>query len=737
MSNVLKVTDGPAQVAHDAVDVPTVCVLCSHTCSLRVDVKDNAIVAVRGDETNPNTRGYTCNKARAIPNYVRHAQRVEHPLKRKPDGSFERIGWDQAIGEIALKLKRIHQENAPRSIALVGIGGQGNHMAGFGSLPFMFSLNSPMFFNALGQEKTQHALVWRRLYRATPDVYLQAEEELSDYMLLLGTNPVISNRGRNATEVFKQLEANPQRKLVVVDPRVSETARRADRHIRVKPGCDVYLLMGLVAIILREQLHDDAFVKRYVKDFDKLATSFQDIDPAIMAERAGIPVDDLLITAREFAQSPSACIYFDLGVEHIPHSTLVSYLINVLLLITGNAGIEKGNIFIQQFGPKLMFIEKQVRALVSGIEAIPMFLPTGILPPSVIPEEITTTHPDRIRALFVDGANPLLSYADTKAFREAFAKLELLVVIEPAMTETAMIADYVLPTPSILHKLARTARHPIGAPVFIAMTAVLAALRGGGIYPIAGRITNWMYETLGATLPAPPLSLLWLMSHGYALTRRAELNAAVPEARSLKNPFAAGELVFNKLLAHPEGVLLGQSPSLGNFARHCHHQDGKAHIFQSDWIADIRILVNKPPKQNADYPFILNGGLRTGWTANTIVRDPAWRKGKGPHCPIILNPEDAIGLGIREGDLVRLESKRGAVEGPAKLEPGTARGHLSIPNGFGMRFPDPVTGELMQVGILINELQDIQDRDPYTGCPHTKAIACRVMRVDPAQAQAA
>jgi anaerobic selenocysteine-containing dehydrogenase len=520
-----------------------------------------------------------------------------------------------------------------------------------------------------------------------------------------------------------------------------------------------------------------------------LATSFQDIDPAIMAERAGIPVDDLLITAREFAQSPSACIYFDLGVEHIPHSTLVSYLINVLLLITGNAGIEKGNIFIQQFGPKLMFIEKQVRALVSGIEAIPMFLPTGILPPSVIPEEITTTHPDRIRALFVDGANPLLSYADTKAFREAFAKLELLVVIEPAMTETAMIADYVLPTPvgyekwefatfphmdispqlrppvvqgpdealpepeiyfrlsramglmskapSILHKLARTARHPIGAPVFIAMTAVLAALRGGGIYPIAGRITNWMYETLGATLPAPPLSLLWLMSHGYALTRRAELNAAVPEARSLKNPFAAGELVFNKLLAHPEGVLLGQSPSLGNFARHCHHQDGKAHIFQSDWIADIRILVNKPPKQNADYPFILNGGLRTGWTANTIVRDPAWRKGKGPHCPIILNPEDAIGLGIREGDLVRLESKRGAVEGPAKLEPGTARGHLSIPNGFGMRFPDPVTGELMQVGILINELQDIQDRDPYTGCPHTKAIACRVMRVDPAQAQAA
>ena len=789
MSSIPKITTGAAKVARDAVDVPTVCVLCTHNCSLRVDVKDNTIVAVRGDEANPNTRGYTCNKARAIPNYVQHAQRLEHPLKRKPDGTFERISWDRAITEIAAKLNGIRQAHAPRSIALVGIGGQGNHMAGFGSLPFMFSLNSPMFFNALGQEKTQHALVWRRLFRATPDVYLHADENTSDYMLLMGTNPLISNRGLNATEVFKELAANPARKLVVVDPRVSDTAKRADRHIQIKPACDVYLLMGMVSIILREKLHDEAYVTQRVKDFAKLSAALSDIDPRVMAERAGVSFADVAATAREFAQAPSACIYFDLGVEQNRHSTLISYLINVMLLITGNAGVEKGNVFIQQFSPQMMYIQKQVKAFVSGIEAIPMFLPVGILPPSVIPEEITTDHPDRIRAVFVDGSNPLVSYADTRAFREAFEKLELLVVIEPAMSETAMVADYVLPTPvgyekwdyatfphmeitpqlrppvvqgpaealpepeiyfrlsramglvpkapGILHKLARTARHPIGAPVFIAATAVLAALRGGGLMPIAGRITNWMYETLGAKLPAPALSLMWLISHGYALTRRTELNAAVPEARKLWNPFAAGELVFNKLLAHPEGVLLGQSPTEGNFERHCHHKDGKAHIFQADWLADIRDLANKPPLPNTDYPFVLNGGLRTGWTANTIVRDPAWRKGKGPHCPIILNPSDAAALGIRDGDLVKLESRRGSVEGPAKLEAATAPGHLCIPNGFGMRFPDPVTGELKQVGIRVNELQDIQDRDPYTGCPHTKAIPCRVMRIESDQAQAA
>lgn len=786
MPPISKLVTGPANPPPNADDVATLCVLCSHNCGLRVDVKDNTIVAIRGDETNPNTAGYTCNKARAIPHYVQHAQRVEHPLKRKADGGFERISWDQAISEIADKLNRIRRQHAPRSIALTGIGGQGNHMGGFGSLPFMFSLNSPMFFNALGQEKTQHALVWRRLYKATPDVYLHADEEHADYMLLLGSNPLISNRGRNATEVFKQLAANPNRQLVVVDPRVSETARRADRHLRVKPGCDVYLLMGLAAIIAQEQLQDTRYIQERVKGYDQLATTLRAIDPALMAERAGVPLDDLKATAREFAQAPSACIYFDLGIEQIPHSTIVSYLINVLLLITGNAGVAKGNLFIQQFGPTTPYVHKQAKALVSDIEAIPLLLPVGIFPPNIIPEEITSNHPDRIRALVVDGANPLVSYPDTQAFRAALAQLELLVVIEPAMTETARMAHYVLPAPvgyekwefctfphmhttpqlrppvvqgpaqalpepeiyhrlsramglvpaapRLLHRLARRARHPIGAPLYIAALSALAALRGGGLYPIAGRIASWLYETLGPTLPGPQTALLWLISHGYALTRRQELNRALPEARAIRNPFKAGELVFRKLLDNPQGVLLGQALADDNFKQHCHHADGKAHIYQADWAKDILQLQAQTPQVNTDYPLILNGGLRTGWNANTIIRDPAWQKGKGPHCPILIHPQDAAQWGVNQGDLVRLESKRGAVEGPVRLEPNTMPGHLHIPNGFGMSFPDPVTGELRQNGILINELMDIHDRDPYTGCPYTKTIACRLIKLAERQA---
>ena len=129
-------------LATDAENLATVCVLCSHNCGLRVDVADGRIVAVRADESSPISKGYICNKGFSIPHYVRHAQRVEHPLKRRADGSFERIGWEQAIAEIAAKLSAIRAAHSPRAIGLIGIGGQGNHMDAPYGLTFLTALGS-------------------------------------------------------------------------------------------------------------------------------------------------------------------------------------------------------------------------------------------------------------------------------------------------------------------------------------------------------------------------------------------------------------------------------------------------------------------------------------------------------------------------------------------------------------------------------------------------------------------
>lgn len=769
-----------------AINVPTMCPLCSHTCGLRVDVKDNQIVAVRGDETAPNTQGYTCNKAQAINLFAHHAQRVQHPMKRQADGSFQRISWDQAIAEIAAKLNGIRSKHPSRSIALTGIGGQGSHIAGFGSLPFMFAIKSPTMYTALAQEKTQHPMVWRHMFGVRSNVYMYSDEEHADYIISMGANPLISNRGRNATEVFRRLATDPQRKLVVIDPRVSEVAKRADRHIAIQPGRDVYFLMGMAAVIVQEQLHNKAFVSQYVKDYAAFAEPFRHIDAKQMADWCGVSQDDLLATAREFAASQRGTINYDTGLEHSFQSTLTSYLIHSLLVITGHVCKPEGggSAFLEQFGFRVPDMVKPAKTLVSGVEAVQCLLPIGVFPPNTMPEDIETSHPARIRALIVDGANPLVSYADSNAFRGAFKKLELLVVIEPSMTETARVADYVLPArpsfekwnysmfpheevtpqlvppilkpqgealpeveiyqrlaramglvpkvPKLVSWLSRYAVHPrwhgVGAPLYMAAVGMSAAVRGGGILAIAGRIVHTMYDSLGQHLPAPDATMVWLLCLNQALFRKKVLHVAMPETRGMHNPFKLSHYLFKKMLAHPEGVLVGPIEAMraSNLTDNLLHPDRKIHLPHRQWLQHISQLAKEAPRTDADYPLMLNGGMRTGWNANTILRDPSWRKGKGPHCPIIISPADAARLSLKNGDMVRLETRRGHVDGPVRIDQGTMTGHLHIPNGFGLEYPDPQTGELVRHGIRINELTDIAERDPYTAIPYLKRTACRL-----------
>ena len=165
----------------DGTNLPTVCVLCSHNCGIRVDVKDNRIVAVRGDETNPISKGYLCNKAFSIQHYVEHGDRVPYPMRRRPDGTFEEIDWDTAITEIAAKLDAVRRTHSPRSIALVGIGGQGNHMDAPYGLGFLRGLGSKRWFNAFAQEKTQHFLIDQWMFDAPPSVFFHPDVEHTNF----------------------------------------------------------------------------------------------------------------------------------------------------------------------------------------------------------------------------------------------------------------------------------------------------------------------------------------------------------------------------------------------------------------------------------------------------------------------------------------------------------------------------------------------------------------------------
>src|SRR5262245_26644825 len=231
-------------------------------------------------------------------------------MRRQADGTFEQIDWDTAIREIAAKLVDVRDRHSPRSIALVGIGGQGNHMDAPYAMAFLRGTGSRRWFNAFAQEKTQHNLLDQWMFDASPATFLHADAEHARFLLVLGTNPKISNRGHNATDTFKMLADDRTRTVVVADPRETETTRTASRHLRVRPGTDVYLLLAMAAVIVREGLEDRAFVAEGTLGLDALRAELAAVDIAVMAARCGLDVDAILETARGFARAESAAIFF-------------------------------------------------------------------------------------------------------------------------------------------------------------------------------------------------------------------------------------------------------------------------------------------------------------------------------------------------------------------------------------------------------------------------------------------
>jgi anaerobic selenocysteine-containing dehydrogenase len=768
----------------NATDLHTVCVLCSHNCGLLVDVADGRITDVRADPSSPITEGYVCNKGFSIGHYVHHAQRLEHPLRRRPDGTFERVSWEDAVGEIASRLSTIRETHGGRAIGFVGFGGQGNHLGVFYGLSFMRAVGSQRWFNAYAQEKTQHHLIDFWMFDAPPTCFFYPDEEHTKYLLTLGSNPKISNRGHNATDTYKKLHADPTRRLTIADPRITETTRQADRHLRVRPGTDVYLLLGIAATIVQKGLVDEAFVRDRTIGFDGLRPILAEVDVTEMARRCGIPLPELVATATEFATAETAAIAYDLAVEQTWFSTLISYLIRVIVVITGNAGRIGGQIFLESVAPPNRDAERFAepeRALASGIPGIRALGNWFMFSPNLVPEEIMVDHPERIRALMIDSTNPFLSFADTAAWRAARAKLDLMVVIEVAMTETAREADFVLPAPvgyekweiaafpkaypavptqlrppvvpgprealpegeiyarlaeamnlfgeapGELHELAAAAHTAEGAQLFFMRLSELAREAGDGRG--TPRMLYWAYRTLGPHLESPQLVQVWVQMLLNVMSRPESVLRTLGETWRGRNPFEIALELFRRVMAHPEGVEVARTDPATCLEDNIGFADKKIRVAPEPMLGEIRRAMDTAPQADPEYPFMLASGLRTRWNANTIQRDPKWRKGRGPHCALHLSPADAARLAVASGDELVISTRRGSVRLPAEVDRNVTEGHVWMPNGFGMAYPkdesDP-EGELVVQGANPNELTDAADRDPFTGCPHHKAVRCRL-----------
>jgi formate dehydrogenase len=520
----------------------------------------------------------------------------------------------------------------------------------------------------------------------------------------------------------------------------------------------------LLAVLVDEGLLADRWLADHANGLDELRPELARIPIADWCERGGLAEEDVRTVARRIATAKGGVsIFEDLGIQQAPHSTLCSYLEKLLYLLTGNFGVpgamnihtKFANIAGNSGGRGIA----DPTSPVTGERII-----TSLIPAAALPDEILTDHPDRFRAMIVESGNPVHSLPDSPRMREALDALDLVVVIDVALTETGRGADYILPASSQYEKWEATfftlefpenafhLRRPLLDPLpgtlpepeiharlvrasgaFDDHEDALEELRAaaasgraaffeaflrinGERSALAALAPVVLYETLG-----PSLGEQGDAAGAWGLAQMTTM--AYPQSVQ-RAGFADGDALFDAVLSNPSGVVFSIDEYEDTWRR-VETPDGKVALVVDELLEELRGLHDEPgPVADPDFPFVLSAGERRSSTANTIFRDPGWRR-KDPSGALRLSTTDAEALGIAEGDAARVTTRRGSAVAVVEVTDTLLPGHASLPNGFGV-------GEAGDsVGVAPNELTSGADRDWLAGTPHHKHVPARIERLDP------
>ncbi|MHC5905337.1 molybdopterin-dependent oxidoreductase, partial [Streptomyces sp. S6] len=422
----------------------TACSLCYVNCGLEVQTDGRQITRVRGDREHPRSEGYLCQKAQRLTWYGDHGDRLTTPLRRSPDGTHEPVDWDTALTEIAARLRAIRDDGTGGDegpMAYIGGGGQGNHSGGPYGHALLQWMRSTRMFGALSQEKTGDFWVNGKLFGHQTCHTSEGVEEC-DLLLVIGCNPWQAHGFNRARNVVNTIKNDTTRKMVVVDPRRTETAEAADLHLPLRPGTDAYLLGALLALILRRRGHDETFLRTHTEGFEEVAEVVRRIPVDEFITHAEVPRADVERAVDLILGARAMTVRVELGIQQGRNSTLNSYLEKLLYLLTGHFGRPGTNALHSWLTP-LWTHSAGRRSAITGFEYI-----GGYLPLNTLAEEFLADSPGRARVMWVDSSNPANTAADTASFERAVAAAELSVVVDVAYTETAALAEYVLPAAS-------------------------------------------------------------------------------------------------------------------------------------------------------------------------------------------------------------------------------------------------------------------------------------------------
>jgi anaerobic selenocysteine-containing dehydrogenase len=575
-----------------------------------------------------------------------------------------------------------------------------------------------------------------------------------------GWNGMQSHQMPRAPKVLTEFSKDPDRLLVAVDPRKSETAAIADIHLPVRPGADALLMKTMIAIILSEGWEAGDYLSKHVEGWDNIRPWFENFDAKSAAGVCQLDYEQVrelcrLMTTRRW------CVHTDLGIYMGRHSTLNSYFVHILGAVCGIFGVRGGNVIPGMVMPMGYHADerdpKTWRTVTTDLPPVA----AGSFPAAAMPEEIVSDHPEHLRAVYVSACNPLRAYPDTTAYENAFDKLDLLVVNDIVMSETARLAHYVLPCrtfyeawdttffpwtyPGVYFQLRRPIVDPPEQCLEAAQIHTLLAKKLGLIPEIpdglqqaaegdrmtyGAKLMEWA-ATEPKAMASMPFVLAKTLGRAWDSAARAGLWGLLMTAPKVFRENAAragfepgidqGDRIFQALLDAPEGLWVGRADA-DNPMGGIRTSSGKIEVYIPELEAQASSLDAAGEadelKLPGEFPLILNAGRHMKYNANTLMRNPDWNKDKRA-CTVALNPTDAEDLGLSDGRQVSVTTEAGSEVGELQVTDQVRPGSVLIPHGFGLIYGGRA------YGINVNRLTKNTHRDPL-GTPLHRYVPCRV-----------
>ena len=718
----------------------TYCRICESLCGMVAEVQDDRLVSLRADKDHPLSAGFACQKGIAFTEVVNDPDRVTTPLRRRADGAFEEVTWDNALADIAKRLSEIHRRH--------GSGAVGWYFGNPGAFSYSHLMAVVCFINGLGlgahlftasSQDTHSRLMASQLLYGIPSAVPIPDLNRTDLLVVMGANPVVSHGSvLTAPRIKDRMRDVVKRggRVIVIDPRKTETAAQFE-WLGIVPDTDALLLLSMLAVMFAEDLVDRRRVATQADGLGWLATQCAPFTPERTGAATGIPADTVRELARSLARTPRAAIYGRIGTCAGRSGTLTSYLVDAVNLVAGNVDVPGGSVFgsfavpgegwaFTALGALLRYDYRRNRSRVGGFGNL-----VHTEPATMLAKEITTPGDRQIRALFVSAGNPVLSVPNGAELAEAMPQLELSVALDFYVTETTAQCDYVLPVTTMYERDDFPLLfQPFQTTPFRQITEAVVAPRGQA--RTEWQIVDDLMRRMATRSPAFAALAVARVSAGLfgrQLSPRPLVDTLIRIGRGGDwFGLRRGGLSFRSLAEqHPHGAVLEPEMRTGVLRGAVAYPSRRIRLEHNEIATQIQEIQRR--QDPLGYPLRLIG-MREARSENSWMHNaPLLMRGdRKPRA--LMHREDAKQRGIAEGDEIAVRSPYGKIELPATLTEDIVVGTVAIPHGWGHNGKGGWRVANRVGGVNVNDLtsNDPDDVESVSGMAWLSGVPIEVER---------